>query len=404
MRVVQINGGVFGSTGSIMFGIAEQLERSGGECICFSPVTVTNRIKEPDHRYEKIGTFNSRRLNVLLGRITGSDGCFSLFVTLKLIKKIKRFSPDIMHLHNIHGGYVNIPLLFRFAEKHNVRVVWTLHDCWAFTGHCPHYDMIGCKKWQTECHDCPIWREYPQSVFDNSKRMFHLKEKWYGNFNSLTLVTPSRWLAEQVEKSFLSHCRISVINNGIDLDTFKPKPTNFRVEHDMTDEQIMLLGVSFVWNDKKGLDVFKQLSERLDPDKYRIVLVGADKSVIASLPENIIAIERTQNKDELVEIYSAADVFINPTREDTFPTVNIESLACGTPVITFDVGGASETIDKTCGEAVPKDDINFMEEKINYVCDRKPFSENNCRQRALKFDKKDRFKEYVELYRSIMDE
>ena len=249
-----------------------------------------------------------------------------------------------------------------------------------------------------------LFRSYPQSVFDNSKRMFHLKEKWYGNFNSLTLVTPSRWLAEQVEKSFLSHCRISVINNGINLDTFKPKPTNFRVEHDMTDEQIMLLGVSFVWNDKKGLDVFKQLSERLDPDKYRIVLVGADKSVIASLPENIIAIERTQNKDELVEIYSAADVFINPTREDTFPTVNIESLACGTPVITFDVGGASEIIDKTCGEAVPKDNIDVMEEMINYVCDRKPFSENNCRQRALNFDKKDRFKEYVELYRSIMDE
>ena len=395
MRVVQINGGVFGSTGSIMFGIAEQLERSGGECICFSPVTVTNRNKEPDHRYEKIGTFNSRRLNVLLGRITGSDGCFSLFVTLKLIKKIKRFSPDIMHLHNIHGGYVNIPLLFRFAEKHNVRVVWTLHDCWAFTGHCPHYDMIGCGRWKTGCSHCPQKREYPQGRFDTSRIMYALKKKWFCGIDDMTLVTPSKWLAAQVGESFLASYPVRVIPNGIDLSVFHPTDSGFRSKYGIPAEKKIILGVAFAWNDRKGLDVIIEMARRLPEKEYQIVLVGTDEKTEKLLPESVIAVRRTQDPSELAGIYTAADVFANPTREDTFPPVNMEALACGTPVVTFETGGSPETVTSECGAVVPRDDTNEFVRQIELICSCGMFYTEKCCKEALRFDRSKYFREYI---------
>lgn len=404
MRVIQINGGVFGSTGKIMFGIAEQLEKNGDDCLCLSPVTTTNRYCEPENRYEKIGSFYSRRLSVLMDRITGLSGCFSFFSTLRLLKKIKHYNPDVLHLHNLHNGYINLPLLFNYIKKNNIRVIWTLHDCWAFTGHCPHYTMAKCQRWMTGCSHCSQYREYPECIYDNSAKMYRLKLKWFSGIKNMTIVTPSQWLANQVSKSFLKNYQIQVINNGIDLSIFKQTPSDFRTRWHIPCDKYIILGVAFGWGKKKGLDVFIDLAKKLDSEKYQILLVGTSLEIEKLLPFNIIPIGRTNSFQELAEIYSAADVFVNTTYEDTFPTTNIESLACGTPVLTFDTGGSPEIPDKTCGSVVPCDDVDNLEKELVYICNKKPYSNLSCMKRAEKFDKNKKFGEYLDLYRRISNE
>ena len=397
MKICQINGGVFGSTGKIMFGIANAANLAEMETLCFSPITSTNRYKEPDEPYIKIGNYYSRRLNVLLGRITGFSGCFAPFATLKLLRRISRFQPDVIHLHNLHDGYINLPLLFRYIKKHNIRTVWTLHDCWAFTGHCPHFTMVGCDRWKTECHHCPQYKKYPRSYVDRSRALYRLKKKWFTGVPDLTIVTPSRWLADMVESSFLKDYPVKVINNGIDPEVFCPTESDFRTKYGFENKKIVL-GVAFGWSDKKGLDVFVSLSGRL-PENYQIVLVGTEDAVDKHLPDNICSIHRTQNQRELAEIYSAADVFVNPTREDTFPTVNIEALACGTPVVTFQTGGSPECIDEVCGIVVPCDDIEQLKQAILSVCEGNLLCEDACLKRASTFKTTVMLNQYIDTYR-----
>lgn len=225
MRIVQINGGAKGSTGKIMMGIAEVARAQGHEVMCASPITTTNRDAGEDCGYYRIGTFNSRRVNVALARITGFNGCFAWFETYKLLKKIDEFKPDIIHLHNLHDSYINLPMLFSYIKKHNVPTVWTLHDCWAFTGQCPYFTMVKCDKWKTGCYGCPQYKAYPSSLYDNTKRMWQLKKKWFTGVKNMTIVTPSEWLANLVNESYLKEYPIKVINNGIDLNVFKPTPS-----------------------------------------------------------------------------------------------------------------------------------------------------------------------------------
>ncbi len=399
MRICQINGGVFGSTGRIIFNVSEKARQNKMEAICLSPVTSTNRFKEPGHKYIKIGNYKARQLSVLLARITGFNGCFSHFATVMALKKIKEFNPDIIHLHNMHDSYINLPMLFRFIKKHNIKTVWTLHDCWAFTGHCTHFVMYNCDKWQSECKNCSHKNVYPISLFDNSKKMHRLKKKWIKGIKSLTIVTPSKWLAQMAKQSFLKEYPIQVINNGIDLNIFKPTPSDFRKKHGLENKKIVL-GVAFGWGEKKGLDVFERLAETLDED-IKIVLVGTDSNIDAQLPKNILSIHRTQSQTELAEIYTAADLFVNCTREDTFPTVNIEALACGTPVITFKTGGSPEILDENCGIVVDLDDVDGIEMQIRYVLEQRPFSKEDCLNRAKQFDMNDKFMEYIELYKKL---
>lgn len=401
MRIVQINGGVFGSTGAIMFGIAERVTECGGAERCFSPVTVSNHHQEPAHSYEKIGSFRSRQMCVLLDRISGLSGCSAVFATGKMLRRISAFQPDIIHLHNVHNSFVNLPMLFHYARKHRIKLVWTLHDCWAFTGHCPHFDMVGCEKWRKGCGGCPQYREYPKSFFDNSQMMYRLKKRWFTLVKDMTIVTPSRWLANLVQQSYLRDYPVRVINNGIDLGVFRPVASDFRDKHGCK-EKGLVLGVAFGWGARKGLDVFIELAKRLDGERYRIVLVGTDDHVDSLLPKNIISIHRTNDQQELAEIYTAADVFVNPTREENYPTVNMEAIACGTPVLTFQTGGSPEILDETCGAVVSRDDVDAMEREIIRICDTKPFSAEACRLRAKSFDKNERFKEYVDLYGELI--
>ena len=399
MRIVQINGGAKGSTGKIMMGIADVARTQGHEVMCASPITTTNRDAGEDCGYYRIGTFNSRRVNVALARITGFNGCFAWLETYKLLKKIDEFKPDIIHLHNLHDSYINLPMLFSYIKKHNVPTVWTLHDCWSFTGQCPHFTMVKCDKWKTGCHNCPQYKEYPASLYDNTKKMWQLKKKWFTGVKNMTIVTPSEWLANLVNESYLKEYPIKVINNGIDLNIFKPTPCDDVLGGGKLNAHIVLF-VSFGWSVYKGLDVIVDLAKKLTSD-YQIVVVGSDDRVDKLLPNNVISIHRTQDQRELAKIYSGATVFANPTREEMLGMVNIEALACGTPVVTFRTGGSPECIDDKSGIVVEKDKIDEMKEAIVQVCEQHKFTREDCVKRAQKFEGIKKYGEYIELYENI---
>lgn len=404
MRIVQINGGAKGSTGKIMMGIADIARTQGHEVMCASPITTTNRDAGEDCGYYRIGTFNSRRVNVALARITGFNGCFAWFETYKLLKKIDEFKPNIIHLHNLHDSYINLPMLFSYIKKHNVPTVWTLHDCWAFTGQCPHFTMVKCDKWKAGCYGCPQYKEYPASLYDNTKKMWQLKKKWFSGVKNMTIVTPSEWLAGLARESYLKQYPIEVINNGIDLNVFKPTHSNFRKQYGIPGDKYIVLGVSFAWGYRKGLDCFVEMAEKLG-EQYQIVLVGTDDEIDKNLPHNIISIHRTQNQKELAEIYSAADVFVMPTREENYPTVNMEAIACGTPVVTFDTGGSPEMLDDKTGIVVEANDIEATKKAIKDICEKKRCNDEEYIVAYSKnFDMKKRFAEYIELYANVLEE
>lgn len=404
MRIVQINGGAKGSTGKIMMGIAEVARAQGHEVMCASPITTTNRDAGEDCGYYRIGTFNSRRVNVALARITGFNGCFAWFETYKLLKKIDEFKPDIIHLHNLHDSYINLPMLFSYIKKHNVPTVWTLHDCWAFTGQCPHFTIVKCDKWKVGCHNCPQYKEYPASLYDNTKKMWQLKKKWFTGVKNMTIVTPSEWLAGLARESYLKQYPIEVINNGIDLNVFKPTHSNFRERYEIPAEKHIILGVSFAWGYRKGLDCFVEIAEKLG-EQYQIVLVGTDDEIDKNLPHNIISIHRTQNQKELAEVYSAADVFVMPTREENYPTVNMEAIACGTPVVTFRTGGSPEMLDDKTGIVVEANNIEATEKAIKDICEKKGCNdEDYIVAYSKKFNMQKRFTDYIELYATVLEE
>lgn len=396
MKIVEINTCDYGSTGKIMKQIAYTAENNGHSCWIAIPKGRHNRHSD----YEKtiwIGSQFSEDLHLLLGRITGLQGCFSIAATLSFLKKIEEIKPDIIHLHNLHNSYINLPLLFSFIRRNNIKVVWTLHDCWAFTGHCPYFTAKKCYKWKTGCYECPSYKEYPSSYVDRSKWMWRKKRDWFCSIKDMMIVTPSQWLENLVKESFLSNFPTRVINNGIDLTIFKKSPSDFRKINGLEDK-IIILGVAFDWGYRKGLDIFIELSKVLDP-QYQIVLVGTNDEIDKQLPENIISIHRTANQRELAELYSCADVLLNPTREDNYPTVNMESIACGTPVITFNTGGSPEMIlNDECGRVLSSENIDDIIKAIKEVlC----YQDTDCSKYAKHFDKDTKFNEYIKLYEEI---
>lgn len=400
MKIAEINMLTSGSTGKIMFSIAKETRASGHIVKTYSPVSCVgghkNKIQNnPDHIWW--GSHVEAIFHYYTGTLFGANGLFSYFGTKSLIRKLNKFSPDIVHLHNLHGYCINLPMLFKYLKKTNVQVIWTFHDCWPFTGHCPYFTVSGCNKWQTGCCSCPQPKIYPKMYLDTSKSMHKRKKKWFAGLDNLTIVTPSKWLANLTKKSFFCNHPVKVINNGIDLSVFKPRESDFRSKYNIGNKTL-LLGVAFGWSYRKGLDVFINLAERLDPNHYQIVLVGTNDSVDTQLSDNIISIHRTNDQNELAEIYSAADIFINPTREDNYPTVNMEAIACGTPVITFDTGGSPEMIDSTCGSIVAYNDIEQLLNEILHISEEHPYSKESCLKKARSFDMTDKFKEYINLY------
>lgn len=312
---------------------------------------------------------------------------------------LDEIQPDIIHLHNLHGHNCHLGLLFRYIKQKNIKVFWTFHDCWAFTGYCPHYDMAGCDRWKTGCGACPLRNHYSW-FFDRSSNNYEKKKRLFTDVD-LTIITPSHWLAEQVKQSFLHKCDVKVIHNGIDRYIFRPRESDFRDRYGCRDKFIVL-GVAFGWGKRKGLDVFVELAKRLD-DRFQIVLVGTGNNVDKQLPDNIISIHRTQNQVELAEIYSTADVFVNPTREETLGLTNIEALACGTPVVTFNTGGSPECVDESCGVVVEKNDMLALENTIREICVESPFLWEDCVNRTEGFVEQEKFKEYLGLYMNVYE-
>lgn len=396
MKVLQINSVCgFGSTGRIATDLYKVLEEQGHECvIAYGRGSVLDGIKSM-----RIGTDFDVKVHGVLSRISDKHGFYSKRATQKIIEQIKGYNPDVIHLHNIHGYYINIELLFNYLKNVDKPIIWTLHDCWVFTGHCAHFEFIGCDKWKTGCKKCPQIGSYPSSlIMDNSKWNYQKKKELFATVKNMTIVTPSNWLAVLVEQSFMSKFPIKVINNGIDLDVFKPTPSDFRQRYGIEDKFI-ILGVASVWDRRKGLDDFIELSRMFD-EQYQIVLVGLNKKQLKQMPNNIIGIARTNSVKELAEIYSASDVFVNPSYEDNFPTTNLEALACGKAVITYDTGGSPESIGEGMGVVVSKLDINELARKISDTKNNSIIMEKRT-QIELLYDKQKRFMDYFKLYQTM---
>lgn len=342
----------------------------------------------------------------LESRLFDNHGLASCKATKILIKKIEQIKPDIIHLHNIHGYFINYQILFNYLATLRTPILWTLHDCWSFTGHCAHFELIGCNKWQQECHHCPQINEYPRSLFhDRSKQNYNVKKTSFNSVQNMTLIPVSEWLAKLLKKSYLKHFAIHPIYNGIDINTFIPSDTSLLRRNLHLEDKKIILGVANVWTERKGLFDFIKLNELLPAD-YTIILVGLNEKQIKELPNGIIGIKRTNSIQELAQYYSLANVFVNPTYEDNFPTTNLESLACGTPVITYRTGGSPEAIDDKTGIVIEQHHIDELVNAVVQICqmDKETTYKEECRKRAVTlYDKDKRFEEYFQLYNYLLN-
>lgn len=375
MKVLFINSvcGV-GSTGRICTTLAQEYENQGHEV-----KIAYGRAENVPEQYKKyavrIGKNIDMKLHAVRTRILDEHGLGSIQATRKFLKWADDYNPDLLWLHNIHGYYINYELLFAWIKRHpSMQVKWTLHDCWAFTGHCTHFSFVGCEQWKTNCERCIQSQRYPASYGkDNCKKNFDRKRASFAGVKNLTLITPSKWLADLTRQSFLREYPVEVRYNTIDTNVFKPTPSDFRERYGLQDKFI-ILGVANVWHERKGFNDFLKLADMLDA-RYIIVLVGLSKKQIKTLPPRILGIERTNNPQGLAEIYTAADIFFNPTHEDNYPTVNLEAEACGTNIITYNVGGCVETIEAGKGEAIDESDLNYFYKLLKTIIQRR---ENIC--------------------------
>lgn len=404
MKILQINTSAnTAAPGQIAENIGRILIKNNHECF----IAYGRRNSFSKLNPIRIGNSLSLILHGLLTRIFDRHGYGSFFPTKRLILKIKDINPDLIHLHNLHGYYLNIRVLFKYLKKSQIPVLWTLHDCWPFTGHCSHYDYVGCYRWKSKCHSCPNKKAYPASwLFDYSTHNYFAKKELFTGLHSLRIVTPSEWLANQVKESFLKNYPVQVLPNGINLANFKPMNENYAIKarYGFTGKKI-ILGVASFWGRHKGFDDFIRLST-LIPEDVAILLIGLSKNQQKGLPANIVGLSRTKNLDELSAFYSIAEVFVNPTYVDTFPTTNLEALACGTPVITYNTGGSPEAIDHNTGLVVEKGDIQGLANAIAKVIGKgKNHYSHKCRERAeLLFDMDKQYLGYLEIYKKMFSE
>ena len=325
------------------------------------------------------------------------EGLYSSKDTKQLITRIKEIKPDVIHLHNIHDHWLNYKLLFEYLNQTDIKIVWTFHDCWAFTGHCFHFVTKNCHRWKTMCHDCPLQHEYPKTLVDRSTKNFELKKTLFEGSKNLSIVACSEWIGNFVKDSFLKNKSLTIIHNGVDLKVFRPTIP----KKSLKDGKFRILAVSNVWNKEKGINDIYKLREFLSDD-YQITIVGLSEKQVKTLPSGVIGIQCTQNVQELVNLYSESDVLVNPTYADTFPTVNLEALACGTPIITYRTGGSPEAIDEKTGVIVEQGNVKGLTEAILRMKE-KPLFAVDCRKIAeLCFDKDKCFKKYIKLYDSLI--
>lgn len=400
-RLLQINiTANWGSHGKIAEGIGLAAMRHGWEShIAYG------RWKNPSRsQLYHIGSSIDESIHGISSRIFDNHGLMSHIATHNLIRYIHKIGPDIIHLHNIHGYYLNYPILFAFLTKSNIPVVWTLHDCWPYTGHCAHYMFANCDKWKTHCRQCPLKANYPRSIFaDRSYKNFEQKRQAFLSLANLTLVPVSKWLERELRQSFFKESNIRQIYNGIDVETFRrtDNPT-IREKYDIANSKKVVLGIASNWH-RKGLQDFARLRSALD-DQYEIVLVGVRKEDAKRLPNGIHGIQRTEDTEDLKALYSTADVYFNPTWEDNFPTTILESLACGTPVVTYNTGGCGEAIEPETGRIIERGDLPKAVEAISLICSRgKESYSPHCRNSILShFQQDSQYEKYIQLYSELI--
>lgn len=403
MKLLQISIEVnSGSVGRIAEQIGLEVLKTGAE----SYITFARNNLPSKSKTIKIGNKFDIYFHGIKTRIF-DDHCYgSTRPTKKLIKQIRELNPDIILLHHIHGYFLNMRILFEYLSKLNIPIVWTFHDCWSFTGHCAHFDAIGCEKWKTGCYACPLKTSYPASyLFDRSRKNYIEKKKLFNSVKNLTIVPVSNWLGDIVKESFLSSNNIKVIYNGIDINTFKPSTNNkeTREKFGLKDE-FVVLGLSSVWNKSKGFDDFINLSTKID-SKVKIILVGLNQEQIDKLPNNIIGIKRTENINQLADLYSMSDLFLNLSFQETFGLTTAEALSCGTPALVYNATACPEVVSEDTGFIVEKGDLDSVIKVINEVREKgKGFYSEKCRERAVScFNKDDRFKEYIDLFTNLIN-
>ena len=353
----------FGSTGRIAAEKCRELMKEGHECVL---AFGRDKANCEDIRTVQIGNPIDYKLHGVRSRLLDDHGFGSRAATWQFLKWVKEYDPDVIWMHNVHGYYIHIGLLFSYLKTCGKKIFWTFHDCWPFTGHCAYFDFAGCDKWKTGCQNCPQKGSYPASIFrDNSRANYENKKHLFTGIPNLTIITPSKWLADLLQESYLREYPVEVVYNTINTDIFRPTPGNFRQEQGLENAKI-LLGVASVWEERKGLRDFVKLADML-PEGYKIVLIGVDEAHAKLLPEGILALPRTNSAQQLAQIYTAADVFVNPTYEDNYPTVNLEARACGTRIVCYDTGGCAETLGQD-DTLVVKGDVNAL---LAAICEMK---------------------------------
>ena len=389
-KILQLNVTAnWGSTGKIAEGIGEAALKKGWE----SYIAYGRYMNPSKSQLIKVGNKWDVYAHYAKNRFLDGEGLGSKTPTKQLIKTIQDIEPDIIHLHNIHDHWLNYPVLFEYLATIDTPIVWTFHDCWAFTGGCSYFDIPPCDKWITKCEKCLLRK----CKIDRSKSQFNKRKELIATLgNRLTIVPVSKWLYDFCSVSILNSSNIMLIHNGIDVNKFS-------ICENKTTKKKLILGVANVWSHRKGLNDFIKLREML-PQKYQIKLVGLTKSQISKLPDGIDGITKTQNIDELVTLYNRATAFVNPTYADNFPTTNLEALACGTPVITYRTGGSPEAIDEHTGIVVEKGDIQELASSIMEIINNpQRYSSEACRERATThFNQDTQFGKYIDLYNQLL--
>lgn len=395
MRVLQINSFfTVGGPPRIVNGIYDTLVENGHEC---KIAAAREKQYKPEDSIQIGGKYDAY-INALSCRLFDDDGFRSKAATRELVHEIEEYDPDIIHLHNLHGYYINIEILFEYLKRCGKPVFWTLHDCWSFTGHCTHFSLFGCEQWKTQCCACIQTREYPSCYLKGKPlKNYERKKAAFTGVQNMTIITPSEWLGNLAKQSFLREYPVKVVNNGVDLTKFSPITSDFKSRHGL-DEKLVVLGVAQVWGERKGLYDFFKLANMLSED-YQVVLVGLSEKQLKEVPANVIGLARTNSVEELAKIYSAADVFVNLTYEDNFPTVNIEALACGTPIITYDTGGSPEIADAENEIVCKQGDLSTVKTAIESMVENSDkFNIERLTKNAYKYSRQNMTNKYVDLY------
>ena len=399
MKIAVLHSGNLGFFPRFYQDLCVAVDKRGDEIMAFAPRSGQN-LRRPLERQILWGNRWNWHVHFRLYKLTGLQDIWSPFSTNDLIDKLKAYQPDLIHLHVVNQWDTSFPMLIRYLNKTGVPVIWTFHDTRVFTARCASFDEANCFRWQNGCGNCPKDGLYPPSLIDNTRLEWKLRNNWFNRIKNLYIVTPSEWLAGLVRQSFLKDKPITVINNGIDTTAFS-QPMNINIPQLEGVKEKVVLSVAADWGHRKGLDTMIWMSKWL-PEGYKIVLVGLKPSQMDMIPKNIIGIQRTNSKEELIAIYQRASVFVNATLADNFPTVNIEALGAGLPVVTFETGGSAECLAEGCGLSVPKgDDEALLKAVIKVASHPEIFSKENCIRRSKDFSLA-QFDRYVDFYHSLV--